>query len=56
MKWPFSDEPVKNRKFSIIREDGSVISGATNAAGKTSLQQAMFAENVRLRIDGESSA
>ncbi|WP_155627779.1 DUF2345 domain-containing protein, partial [Burkholderia territorii] len=54
LKWPFSDEPVTNRKFSILREDGSVIQGITDAAGKTGLQRALFAENVRLRIDGES--
>ncbi|MBR8305709.1 type VI secretion system tip protein VgrG [Burkholderia cenocepacia] len=56
LKWPFSDEPVRNRKFSIIREDGSVIQGSTDTSGKTGLQRALFVENVRLRIDGESSA
>ncbi|QKM51337.1 hypothetical protein B7760_05403 [Burkholderia glumae] len=55
LKWPFSDEPVRNQRFSIIRDDGSVIQGSTDAAGKTSLQRALFAESVRLRIDGESA-
>ncbi|MEM5426813.1 type VI secretion system tip protein VgrG, partial [Paraburkholderia ferrariae] len=55
LKWPFSDEPVHNQKFSIIRDDGSVIQGSTNAWGKTSLQRGLAAENVRLRIDGESA-
>ncbi|KWN68305.1 type VI secretion protein Vgr [Burkholderia ubonensis] len=55
LKWPFSDEPVHNQQFSIIRDDGSVIQGSTDAAGKTSLQRALFAESVRLRIDGESA-
>jgi type VI secretion system secreted protein VgrG len=55
LKWPFSDEPVHNQKFSIIRDDGSVIQGSTDAAGKTSLQRALFVESVRLRIDGESA-
>lgn len=55
LKWPFSDEPVKNRSFSIIRDDGSVIRGATDSTGRTSLQRALFTENVRLRIDGESA-
>jgi len=54
MKWPFSNEPVTKQAFSIIRDDGSVIQGITDSAGKTSLQRALFAENVRLRIDGES--
>jgi type VI secretion system secreted protein VgrG len=51
LKWPFGDEPVRNRKFSIIRDDGSVIQGATDSAGKTGLQRALFTEDVRLRID-----
>jgi type VI secretion system secreted protein VgrG len=55
LKWPFSDEPVQNRKFSIIRDDGSVIQGSTDSAGKTSLQRALFAESIRLRIDSEST-
>jgi len=55
LKWPFSDEPVHNQKFSIIRDDGSVIQGSTDPTGKTSLQRALFVESVRLRIDGESA-
>lgn len=51
LKWPFSEEPVTGQKFSIIRDDGSVIQGATDSAGTTSLQRALFAESVRLRID-----
>lgn len=54
LKWPFSDEPVHNQKFSIIRDDGSVIQSSTNVSGKTSLQRGLAAESVRLRIDGES--
>jgi type VI secretion system secreted protein VgrG len=54
LRWPFSDEPVTGQKFSIVRDDGSVIQGATDSAGKTGLQRALFAESVRLRIDGDS--
>jgi type VI secretion system secreted protein VgrG len=56
LKWPHSDEPVSHRAFSIIRDDGSVIQGMTDAAGKTGLQRAIFAEGVRLRIDPDPAA
>ncbi|WP_042273101.1 DUF2345 domain-containing protein, partial [Paraburkholderia heleia] len=55
LRWPFSDDPVTGQKFSIVRDDGSVIQGATDSAGKTSLQRALFAESVRLRIDSKSA-
>ncbi|WP_176043948.1 type VI secretion system Vgr family protein [Burkholderia vietnamiensis] len=55
LKWPHSDEPVRHRAFSIIRDDGSVIQGMTDAAGKTGLQRAIFAEGVRLRIDPDTA-
>ncbi|CAM2168914.1 type VI secretion system secreted protein VgrG [Paraburkholderia sacchari] len=51
LKWPFSNERVANQIFSIIRDDGNVLQGNTDAAGKTSLQRALFVESVRLRID-----
>lgn len=53
LKWPFDGEPVRNRKFSLIRDDGSVIRGVTDAEGKTSLQKSLFSEGLRLRIDSE---
>ncbi|MGF6639957.1 type VI secretion system Vgr family protein [Paraburkholderia sp. MM6662-R1] len=53
LKWPRSNEPVRSQAFSIIRDDGSVIRGMTDAAGKTGLQRAIFAEGVRLRIDSD---
>nr|WP_057926291.1 type VI secretion system Vgr family protein [Burkholderia ambifaria] len=53
IKWPYSGRPVNNRKYSIIREDGSVIRGVTDADGKTGLQRTLFAEGMRLRIDPE---
>jgi type VI secretion system secreted protein VgrG len=51
LQWPHGNEPIRNRAFSIIRDDGSVIRGATDSAGKTALQRAIFAEGVRLRVD-----
>lgn len=51
LRLPFCGSPVANRKFSIIRDDGSVIRGMTDADGKTGLQKSIFAEGVRLRVD-----
>jgi type VI secretion system secreted protein VgrG len=51
LKWPVDNEPVANRAFSIIREDGSVIKGVTDNAGMTGLQKSIFVDGVRLRID-----
>lgn len=53
LQWPFDGKPVAHRKFSIIREDGSVLRGITDANGKTGLQKSIFADGVRLRIDAE---
>ncbi|WP_338641112.1 type VI secretion system tip protein VgrG [Burkholderia pyrrocinia] len=53
LQWPFDGKPVAHRKFSIIREDGSVLRGTTDANGKTGLQKSIFADDVRLRIDAE---
>jgi type VI secretion system secreted protein VgrG len=53
VKWPYSGKPVANRAYSVIREDGSVIRGVTDAKGKTGLQKTFFAEGMRLRIDPE---
>ncbi|MEX3945030.1 hypothetical protein AB4Y44_37045 [Paraburkholderia sp. BR10937] len=49
MKW------VYNQKFSIIRDDGSVIQGWTDVSGKTGLQRGLAAESLRLRLDGDPS-
>jgi type VI secretion system secreted protein VgrG len=53
LQWPFDGKPVANRKFSIIREDGSVLQGITDANGKTGLQKSIFADGIRLRLDPE---
>lgn len=53
LTWPFDAKPLANRKFSIIREDGSVIRGVSDAQGKTGIQKSLFTDGVRLRIDPE---
>ncbi|MCA8089455.1 type VI secretion system tip protein VgrG [Burkholderia anthina] len=53
VKWPYSGKPVANRRYSIIRDDGSVIRGVTDAEGRAGLQRTLFAEGMRLRIDPE---
>ena len=53
LAWPHDNEPIRHRKFSIIRDDGSVIRGMTDGEGKTGLQKMLFTEGVRLRIDPE---
>jgi len=53
LTWPHDGLPMVNRKFSIIREDGSVIRGVSDAAGNTGLQKSIFADGLRLRLDPE---
>jgi type VI secretion system secreted protein VgrG len=53
LTWPFDGTPVRNRGFSIVREDGSVIRGVTDTDGKTGLQKSLFVDGVRLRIHPE---
>jgi type VI secretion system secreted protein VgrG len=48
--WPFDGTPIANRKFSITREDGTVIHGITDAEGKTDLQRSLLVEGMQLRI------
>ncbi|CAG4909155.1 hypothetical protein R70241_03696 [Paraburkholderia saeva] len=50
LTWPFDGTPVANRKFSITREDGTVIHGITDAEGKTGLQRSLLVEGMQLRI------
>ncbi|MFJ2989208.1 type VI secretion system Vgr family protein [Collimonas sp. NPDC087041] len=54
LKWPYSDEPVRNRSFTLARGDDTVIRGKTAAQGDTNLQKSLFAENMQLHIDKES--
>jgi len=49
----FDGAPVANRRFKVIRDDGSVIEGVTDFEGRTGLQRSLFAEGLRLRISHE---
>ncbi|RZT42088.1 type VI secretion system Vgr family protein [Cupriavidus agavae] len=49
----FDETPIANRKFKILRSDGSVIHGMTDAEGRTGLQKSLFVEGVQLEIDPE---
>lgn len=44
--WPFDGTPVANRAFTVLREDGSVIRGMTDAEGKTGLQKSLFTDGL----------
>ncbi|MDK9692283.1 DUF2345 domain-containing protein [Azospira sp.] len=48
-------KPVVNRKFEVIREDGTKLRGQTDAQGQTGLQKSLFLENVTVRILPENS-
>ena len=48
--WPYDQSPVKNRRFEIVRGDGTKVRGVTDAQGKTGLQKSLFIENTSLRI------
>jgi len=49
-------EPVANRRFELMFEDGAVIKGATDADGKTGLKQSAFPSRYRLRVLGPSES
>jgi type VI secretion system secreted protein VgrG len=53
IQWPFNDQPVRNRKFSVVRADSSVIRGVSDAEGKSGLQKSLDVDGLRLRIDPE---
>ncbi len=50
LQWPIDEKPVANRKYEIVRADGAIISGVTDANGKTGLQKSDFVENIKLRL------
>jgi type VI secretion system secreted protein VgrG len=50
LRWPIDDKPVASRKFEILRADGSMIRGVTDAAGKTGLQKSDFVEQIQMRL------
>ncbi|MES2742426.1 MAG: type VI secretion system tip protein TssI/VgrG [Pseudomonadota bacterium] len=47
-----SGKPVANCKFEIIREDGSVLHGITDAEGKTGIQKSQLMGNIHLKFLG----
>jgi type VI secretion system secreted protein VgrG len=51
LRWPFDNAPVAHHKFTVVREDGSVIRGTTDAEGRTGLQKSLFTDRLRLHID-----
>jgi uncharacterized protein (DUF2345 family) len=50
LRWPYDDTPVANRKFEIVRGDGSVVRGVTDAKGATGLQKSTFIESLKFRL------
>jgi len=50
LRWPYDDTPVTNRKFEIVRGDGSVVRGVTDAKGETGLQKSTFIESLKFRL------
>ena len=54
LRWPYDDLPVRNRAFEILRGDGTVIRGKTDASGKTGLQKSQFIEALSFRLMPEA--
>ncbi|MES2316882.1 MAG: type VI secretion system Vgr family protein [Pseudomonadota bacterium] len=50
LRWPYDDTPVANRKYEIVRGDGSVVRGVTDAKGETGLQKSTFIESLKFRL------
>ncbi|MFT3848872.1 MAG: type VI secretion system tip protein TssI/VgrG [Propionivibrio sp.] len=50
LRWPFGEQPVKNRRFRLTRDDGTVIDGMTDAEGRTGLQRSLFVESLDFKI------
>ncbi len=50
VRWPYDDSPVPNRRFEIVRGDGSVVRGSTDKEGRTGLQKSQFMENLIFRL------
>ncbi|WP_211452715.1 type VI secretion system Vgr family protein [Collimonas antrihumi] len=54
LKWPYNDEPVRGKEFTLGREGQTFLRGATEAAGNTPLQKSVAVEAVKLFIGKES--
>ena len=50
MQWPFDGSPVAYRAFEIVRGDGTVVRGKTDAAGHTGLQKSDFIEAASFHV------
>lgn len=50
LRWPYDQVPVKNRRFEILRGDGTVVRGTTDEQGKTGLQKSQFPEGLVVRL------
>ena len=53
LKWPHNDEPVRNRRFEIVRHDGTVVRGSTDGNGMTGIQKSDFPEAMEFRLLSE---
>ena len=53
LKYDDTGEPVANRRFRIIREDGSVIEGTTDDQGRTQTVESQQSERVRIEVIDE---
>jgi type VI secretion system secreted protein VgrG len=50
LRWPYDESPVENRRFEIVRGDGTLVRGTTDQNGKTGLQKGQFIENLIFRL------
>jgi len=48
------NNPVPGQAYEITRADGAIIRGVTDANGRTTLQQGLSIEGIRVRILGEA--
>jgi len=50
LRWPFDEEPIRNRRFELTRRDGSKLRGHTDEQGRTDLQKSAFVENLDFKV------
>ena len=50
LRWPFDNEPIRNRRFELTRHDGSMMQGQTDGEGRANLQKSAFVENLGFKI------
>ena len=54
LRWPQDDSPVRGRAFEVLRGDGTVIRGVTDAQGGTGLQKSQIAEALQITLRPEA--